>query len=118
MTDRCTCNHVRIVHKDGIGICSITDCTCAAFVPAQEDPLPPQAEARIYRLNESAKTIGTLMDNSTDPLILAGLANLGNFLWFRLQQKNAKVIGEPVAERKHEDECKRYKALLPVEWQW
>jgi len=66
----------------------------------------------------NVKNVARQMDESEDPVVLAGLANLGNYLWFRLQQKNAKTIGEPVAERKHEDECKRYKALLPAEWQW
>jgi hypothetical protein len=95
-----------------------------------EEPVAAPTDTKLYRRHAPAlftdemlfaanvKNVAHAMDQSTDPILLAGLANLGNYLWFRLQQKNAKTIGEPVAERKHEEECKRYKALLPKEWQW
>ena len=62
--------------------------------------------------------VGATADTSEDPVVLQALANLGNYLWFRNQAKNAKAIGEELAQQKHEAECKRYKGLLPQDWQW
>ncbi len=75
-------------------------------------------------LADAVKHIGSAMDAGKDTQTLQGLANLGNYLWFRLQQKNCnalKAAGETEvagAEKKHEQECERYKRLLPTEWQW
>ena len=113
-----TCNHPRIVHKNDKEKCTITDCQCEAFVVELESPLAD------HPLQACVKSIGNIMDISENPLVLAGLANLGNYLWFRLQQRNCKTLiagGDKdleLMEKKHEAECAKYKALLPKEWQW
>ena len=122
-----TCNHPRIVHKNDKEKCTITDCQCEAFVVDPESPLPRFIETLAgpdAYLATAAVICGMRMDKSENPTELAGLANLGNYLWFRLQQRNCKTLiagGDKdleLMEKKHEAECTKYKALLPKEWQW